>query len=262
MTSIHALVPSSMKEAVREARQRGEDKLSSNKNSVRRLSQNLERNSNNPPSAPPPAIYEDPEPGDENEEDASKENDPTYSPHPFSPPTKRVPRPLLGKRPLSDLPTPEAEPSDDEEDHKLSPSERNIAANFPPANNHVNPSFKITGGGTYEMNLVSRGCSLSEYSSVAQREREPVGLAIHIAEDNDIRTEGTRPKKRVCSADEKENSMQEGEAERGLEVQKKAAKKPDGVEKKVVKGASLRKVSSNSVSGKGKTGARVGLRRL
>ena len=262
MTSIHAPIPLSMKEAVREARQRGEDKLSSNKNSVRRLSQNLERNSNHPPMAPPPEIYEDAEPGDENDEDASKENDPTYSPHPFSPPAKRAPRPLLGKRPLSDLPTPEAEPSDEEEDHKMSPSERNIAANFPTANYASNSSFRLASDGTHQMNLVNRGRSFTEYHCEGQREREPMGLAIQIAEDVDVQAGEARPKKRVCSGDEKENSVQEGEPRKGLEVQKKTEKRPEGVERKVGKGESLRKVSSNSVSGKGKTGARVGLRRL
>ena len=263
MTSIHAAIPPSMKEAVREARQRGEDKLSSNENSVRRLSQNLERNSHPPPIAPPPQIYEDPEIGDENDEDASKENDPAYSPHPFSPPIKRAPRPsLLGKRPLSDLPTPDAEPSDDEEDHKMSPSERNIAANFPAANKSSNSSFRIASDGTYQMDLVTRGRSFSDYSCGGQREREPVGLAIQIAEDEDSHVEDSRPKKRVCSGDEKENSVQEDETPKSVEVLKKAEKRPEGAERKVVKGESLRKVSSNSVSGKGKTGARVGLRRL
>ena len=94
-----------------------------------------------------------------------------------------------------------------------------------------------------------------------------MGLAIHIAEDEDVVKEeqrAARPKKRICSGDEKENSAQEGDGEKKktLEVQKKSERKVEGTERKVVKGEGLRKVSSNSVSGKSKAGARVGLRRL
>ena len=279
MTSIHAPIPPTMKDAVLEAKQRGEDKLSSNANSVRRLSQSLERSSNHTSTAPPPPeIYEDPNSGgEENDEDAFKENDPTHSPHPFSPPpAKRIVRPsLLGKRPLSDLPTPEAEPSDDEEDPKMSSSERNIAANSPATlNNNTAPpssSFRIASDGTYQMNLVNRGRSFSDYNNghgAAPKgsEREPLGLAIQIAEDDDVVKDeaAARPRKRVCSGEEKENSLVQegGDQAKSIEVLKKSEWKVEGAERKVVKGDGLRKVSSNSVSGKSKGGARVGLRRL
>ena len=116
MTSIHARIPPNLRSAAIEARTRGEEKQ---KSGVK--------------------TYEAPDHSDTGEDDevsASKENDPSISPSPVSPPPTIQPRrnTILGKRPLSDLPTPEEPPSDDEsQTHShLSASERNIAANTTP----------------------------------------------------------------------------------------------------------------------------------
>ena len=116
ITSIHARVPSNLKKAVIEARTRGEEK------------QKAEI-----------TIYEAPDNSDTENDDeasASKENDPSISPTTVTPPPI-VPlrrNTTLGKRPLSDLPTPEEPPSEDESQPQshLSASEQNIAANTTP----------------------------------------------------------------------------------------------------------------------------------
>lgn len=112
MTSIHARIPPNLKAAVADARTRGEEKP---KQRIK--------------------IFESGDQSDveDDESSASKENDPSISPSPVSPPpTLPVRRnTVLGKRPLSDLPTPEEPPSEDEQQRGLSASEKNIVANTP-----------------------------------------------------------------------------------------------------------------------------------
>jgi ubiquitin-conjugating enzyme E2 S len=120
MTSIHAPIPAKLRAAVMEARSRGEENkpTGSTPNGMR--------------IRPDPVLFAVDESDNESDYDdeatASKENDPPPSPSPIGLNAPLPPRrPILGKRPLSDLPTPS--PTDD--DPQLSPSERNIAANTP-----------------------------------------------------------------------------------------------------------------------------------
>ena len=73
----------------------------------------------------------EPSDDDDDEANASKENDPSLSPSPVSPALPSPRKNILGKRPLSALPTP-IDPDIDEDDTTgPSPSERNIAINSP-----------------------------------------------------------------------------------------------------------------------------------
>ena len=112
MTSIHARIPPNLRAEVNRAKTRGEEK----------------------PKQEIVIFESDAQSDAEDEASASKENDPSISPSPVSPPPSLPLRrnTVLGKRPLSDLPTPEEPPSDDEEQHAcLSASEKNIIANTP-----------------------------------------------------------------------------------------------------------------------------------
>ena len=75
-----------------------------------------------------------PSDSEDDEASASKENNPALSLTPVTAPLPNPRRPALGKRPLSDLPTPvDTEANDnDEAPPLLSPSEQNIANNAPP----------------------------------------------------------------------------------------------------------------------------------
>ena len=109
MTSIHAVIPASIRAAVAEAKTRGEEKP---------------RIGNDPS----PLVDDESDDEDEDEASASKENDPSISPSPVYPPPPGPIRSnnVLGKRPLSDLPI-----SIEEKQSSLSASERNIVANTP-----------------------------------------------------------------------------------------------------------------------------------
>ena len=175
MTSIHAPISADMKDAVREARRRGEDEgvdieedietrrptikkgASSTSSVVMKKKPQPERTDSGYASLDGPAsslsrparrmqvsIQTPAEPQSEDEEiydeeAASKENDPSLSPSPVSPAPPSPRKNVLGKRPLSDLPTPKsgeyAYIDDDEEveggydGERLSSNDQNIAAN-------------------------------------------------------------------------------------------------------------------------------------
>ena len=104
MTSIHAPIPPHLAVAVQEARTRGEVKAQEQA------------------EEPDDEIYVD-----ENED---QENDPSLSPSPIPTPTATRQNSVLGKRPLSELPTP-VEPESEDEDCTMTDSQRNIVANTP-----------------------------------------------------------------------------------------------------------------------------------
>ncbi|KAL2818287.1 ubiquitin-conjugating enzyme/RWD-like protein [Aspergillus granulosus] len=161
MTSIHAPVPPDMRDAVTEAKMRGEDsgttipeqeELSRNLRSRKGTRiQSLTMKKRHPQRRETPTTPEpEPEPQQSDEENenpacASKENDPFLSPSPVKP--TAVPSLSLsprknahGKRPLADLTTAmDVDPFDsDTEDlpdltDGMTASERNIAANTTPA---------------------------------------------------------------------------------------------------------------------------------
>jgi len=145
MTSIHARIPLSMRDAVRQAQNRGEGVTSSARHARRiqtapahsQTSTNPllpthqpSRATTNPVHQGGPRIHEDAE-CDEEVEDDAKENDASLSRSPVAQPAALpIRRPALAKRPLSDLPAPPEPASDAEPEHAgMTCSERNIAAN-------------------------------------------------------------------------------------------------------------------------------------
>jgi ubiquitin-conjugating enzyme E2 S len=179
MTSIHAPVPASLKEASLQARSRGEDK----------------------PSAPTLTTTPPPETQNEslsdNEEDDAKENDPSLSASPVSAAPPPFRRPALGKRPLSDLPTPVESDEDDNHQPRLSASERNIVANTP--NLSAGVSFlSVSCDGDSEAPQLAERNQISNFAG-----RSEQGSFIGVYEDE----EELPPKsKRLCSSEGKENS--------------------------------------------------------
>ncbi|KAK2782020.1 hypothetical protein FQN52_001244 [Onygenales sp. PD_12] len=169
MTSIHAPIPKDMRDAVMEAKRRGDDsgaavldeedrlpigsrKVSTNLSSVvmkkpvqknpegrriEKLDIRVKENPRNGSSSSSSQQANEEESDTEDAGSASKENDPSLSPSPVCilPPSSR--ESVLGKRPLSVLSTP-SEPemvlvNDDDagDDDGMTASERNIAANTP-----------------------------------------------------------------------------------------------------------------------------------
>lgn len=188
------------------------------------------------PHHPPPE--EDSEP--ENDENA--ENDPSLSPSPVTFPTLSPRRPTLGKRPLSDLPTPTEPDSGDEEG--LSPSERNIAANT---------AFSGEAEPRKEEEIMklaerSRGVNFVSPGRNNSWQQEAVlagcGGAESVVYDEGVEE---RPKKRICSAEGKENAG-------GMDVVRTGSV---GTELGSG-GVAVRKVSTVGEKAKG----RAGLRRL
>ncbi|KAK2760742.1 hypothetical protein FQN54_001978 [Arachnomyces sp. PD_36] len=180
MTSIHAPIPMDLKDAVRDAKQRGDDgniyihdenetdnrPLKARKAaSAASVIMKKPATTQTTPSAPEPhsphddqemTIFddddEDPDPSSE-----SKENDPSLSPSlvTIAPPSPR--RSVLGKRPLSVLATPsdsdivmiDINDDDDEDDDggntDMTSSERNIAANNPQHQHQHSHSISFGG---------------------------------------------------------------------------------------------------------------------
>ncbi|KGO67804.1 Ubiquitin-conjugating enzyme, E2 [Penicillium italicum] len=145
MTSIHAPIPPNLKDAVTDAKFRGEEagatpkekeeedaaviqrprkqarthaattkKITRNTATFENISQptNPSQSSSNPFTQPPPPMTDDVDSESDDPATASKENNPTLSPSPvhFAPPSPR--KTALGKRPLSVLSIPYPEDSD------------------------------------------------------------------------------------------------------------------------------------------------------
>ena len=178
MSSIHAKVPAGQKDAVAEARRRGEE----------------------------PEL--DPESDDE--EENSKENNIALDP------PVRESRPLgsvratsiLGKRPLTDLPVP-VEPSSDDEDG-LTASARNIAANTPNLSNHLS-SVSFDSPNPYWTSVTSKILQTST-RKLAERVRSTNASCQGVAAVARVETgcaschdSGAPPAKRLCASTDKEN---------------------------------------------------------
>jgi ubiquitin-conjugating enzyme E2 S len=148
MTSIHARIPSNLKQAVDAARRRGEEakeeQEQDHKSSMaadKDISASAQRIKSRPVSAllrrkipsarpPPLPLTTDSAAGknnelsdDEEDHDPCKENDPSQSPSPVLESPRSPRKNVLGKRPLSELPT----PTDPEA--SMTESEKNIAVN-------------------------------------------------------------------------------------------------------------------------------------
>ena len=207
------------------------------------------------------------------EEDECKENNPSLSPSPVPTPTTARRPTILGKRPLSDLPTPEEPESDDESDIPMTSSERNIVANTPNLSSNLEcMSFNST-------------TTQSSHASIEQQPRRPTKLAERSRGVNFIRPrtdhtfqdapascslhepEQVAPPsaKRVCSGSgDKENAMDLEEAAKAVFVSAKpAALVGLGLKTAPSSAASSRKSSTASGGSAGaRNKPRVGLRRL
>jgi len=292
MTSIHASIPSELSEAVLAAKRRGEEAgteiredaeqrratsqraTSSSKVTMKQRPQLPQLGSGRTESSssvisghsaslqtsadnPPLHQLDDSEALDDDvdETTASKENDPSLSPSPVSPAFPSPRRNILGKRPLSALPTPIDPDAEEDDTNRLSPSERNIANNTP-----YFPSAQDCAGAPgprprKSPKLAERNKEVN--SSGRVREENEGGPVITPFEDTDAVGEG----KECVSLDEGKENVTEGNAwkEKSCIVKKGL---PPAV---AAKPAAIRKVSAASTSsaGSGKNAKpRIGLRRL
>ena len=266
-----------MKDAVAEAKQRGEEAgtkikddaeerpTAARKTSVQSSVQMKRlQTSSRQPSEDDASLQADAGESDDGEDDeasASKENDPSLSPSPvlLAPPSPR--KTNLGKRPLSALPTPidpDAEEVDlDQVADKLSSSARNIANNSSPT--------ELSGGARKSPKLCERGSGVNS-SGRLRDDLDEAALITPFCDDDanamEARTLDQNKAKVACAAEGKENMTEaNGERPKSSRVGKKSAAGL-GV---VARAAASRSVSSASTSsaGSGKgSKPRVGLKRL
>ena len=303
MTSIHAMVPADLREAVVEAKRTGEEA-----GTELREDQEQESNAIRHASSSSSSVVMKPRPGliprtlatsdrslgaesgrltpqhltlqpptttsisnennaeeDDQDEEASecKENDPSLSPSPVTPPTPR--KNILGKRPLSDLPTPTV-PEDDDGDGAdnrtdKNSSEKNIANNTPPSSAEQQPCTITTAGESHRRSpkLVERSKALN---SGRVRDDSTDASIITSFEDSNTHDDVPAPK-RICSGEGKENFTEVD----GDKTDKLAATpKPTPTMASIVPtSGAARQVStaSSSSGGSGRVAKpRIGLRRL
>lgn len=267
MTSIHASIPSDLKEAVLAAKKRGEEpgntilehaeqrptmkgkSASSSSVIMKKLSQRITSTQSAPQSLQ--LAQEDENSGSENDEKSgSKENDPMLSPAPV--PAQMPRRPMLAKRPLSDLPIPSEIDNESIEAPCISPSEQNVVNNMAstPAHATVENTRKAPqlAERSQSVNLTGRGL----------QDTDANGSTAVCFEERAI-DDTLRPAKRVCSEESKEN-VAEGPSlgklpERPLPVVSRSSKAGMSAQRKASAPGSL---GAGSLKGK----SRVGLRRL
>ena len=260
MTSIHARIPAHLRHAVDDARRRGEEEDRSNDRAEKEATLAALKVKSHPaplllqrrlpsthpqPSALSPMRqpvdsenYELSEDEDEEEHDPCKENDPSQSPSPVIESPRSPRKNVLGKRPLSELPT----PTDLEE--CMTESEKNIA-----------------------VNQDSQSCAASSFGPPKKSPRLAVTLAV--ANISNRMREGTvdelcAPGLRVNNVpsgadDEKENLEMTKDTENVSERTKIPIRGP--ISDAATIRPTLRKVS-NLGSIKGRAQPRVGIRRL
>lgn len=254
MTSIHASIPAELRAAAKEARGRGdstaepcqdiasEDGLSRQKSAttsgaiMKRLPQCLVI----PQTMPALQSDASPQTGtdEEDESTASKENDPSLSPHPK--PTESSRRSNHPKRPLSDLPCPL-----EEEYGEFSPSQQNIINNGAKASSAADVPKPLPGSQLMEKNQLVNFASRNSRDSESSTSSGMINTT-------------ERPAKRICSDDTKENSGED----LVLPSIKKSSRSGHGAQKSASnprKASALAAIGGSSVK-PGK--ARVGLRRL
>ncbi|KAI9819994.1 MAG: hypothetical protein M1827_006565 [Pycnora praestabilis] len=302
MTSIHAAIPKELKSIVTEAKRRGEEAgtevredgeekrpsirkaagssivvmkkrphsaqvagsrrdSTSSVDSTRNLQVKLSQPSSN---AQLVRNQDDAEASDDeyDEATASKENDPLQSPSPVisAPPSPR--KHILGKRPLSEMPTPVDPDANDDAKHGsdcLKSSEQNILSS---AQESYFPSDAIT--------IPRKSPKLSERSkdvNVSGRLREDISDRGVITPFSDTHSPGETP----AQTSKNTSALESGEGkenvtERGAGTLKPAlVKKTSSTAAAIAKSSAGRNVSNSSTSsaGSGKAGKpRVGLRRL
>jgi len=268
MTSIHASIPLDLRDAAIAAKRRGEEPSTTilddpgaktltmkgkSASSSRVIMKKLPQRIISTQSALVPRQVTQEEDGcaseEEDEDSASKENDPMLSPTPVPAQTPR--RPTLVKRPLSDLPTP-VEPDDEcTEASCLSPSDQNVL-------NHTLPLPKYTAAveSCKVPQLAERSQSVN-FTNCGLQDASPTGLAALPADDR-ARDDGTRPAKRICSDESKENLS----AERPLKLPERPQTTANIVSKAAAPAPRKASAPGSLGAGSAKGKARAGLRRL
>lgn len=257
MTSIHARIPATLRQAVDAARRRGEeDHLSvpadneapapASRTTSRMGATLLRKQFASIHSRPPPlpllptaAADESHDVSDEEEDhDPSKENDPSQSPSPVIQSPRSPRKHVLGKRPLSELPTPT------DPDEGMTESEKNVAVNHFSQNTTSIPADRPKKSPRVAVTLTGANASgrLRDEASEASCTMNSSTISITpIAED------------------EKENVERES-GEHSSEITKIPIREASTSSAATLR-HTLRKVTNVS-SSKGKQQPRVGIRRL
>ncbi|KAL8793520.1 MAG: hypothetical protein Q9195_003893 [Heterodermia aff. obscurata] len=278
MTSIHARIPPELKDLVEAAKQRGEeagtvrkDNIEARPSTARKPASTSGVIMKKPPqltlaqsesttrsiSAPVPR----PQPADEelsDDEVENDENDPSLSPSPVTIPEISPRRPAHAKRPLSDLPTPvDPDSNDNAPTSALTPSEQNIAANAPFSAPSISPLPAEPQDQEQEViKLAERRRSVNFTSPRSQQDSN--AITIRPFEDAAEKGEGEeRPKKRVCSAEGKENCGENLVEPPVAAEPSRPASSNAMAPKPVVSSTTARKASAAT-----RAKARIGLRRL
>lgn len=283
MTSIHARIPSRMKDGVLEAKRRGEvvgcavrdqrdarplikTKSSSSSRVVMKRAQISDSGSSGVLASQQPMCEQCSDSDmDYDEASASKENDPSMSSSPVMAQSPR--RPTLAKRPLSDLPPPPEPDSEDDGATALSPSERNIVANTPCLSSPL---------GTTREESLRQNIKLTERSKIdnftnrglQDVNRDGVGN-VHFDIKVDAEVEVPPVQKRLCVWAEKENSQEVHMANPQSWLPAAAAKSVPGVSgaastspAALLRSSFHKPVSSSNMVNKNAMKPRMGLRRL
>ena len=290
MTSIHARIPSEMKEAVLEAKRRGEEagtqineeivsrpKLSAKSASsstvvMKKLPSHLTSSqvasARRVQSAPMSQttngdVTENTKADEDDEASASKENDPSLSPSPVTTPISPK-RPTLAKRPLSDLPTPIETDSDCEDLAGPSSSERNIANNtlHLPTSASVPATMSTFADPTRKPSSLAERSRSVNFTSHGLQDAGAEGLAIVPFEDKSSSDDGAPAAKRICSGEGKEN-VSEGSSDLKAATLMMKSTSASLAPTKAITGI-VRKISVAGPLGSGSAKARprIGLRRL
>lgn len=272
MTSIHAAVPSTLAQAVYQAKSRGEDVMKPSAplqaRSVgaddikcrKRSHQSLHLS-----TYPSPPAVEDESDAEDDEASASKENNPSISPLPVPPPALLSRRPILGKRPLSDLPTPIESDDEDEYDDggNMTSSERNIAKNTPNLSTSFS-SISVSCEPQRKYFKLSERSWASSNSTGRTRDESNNAGSFTFFEDADDQDYERQTSKRICLQEGKENILEDVSS--ASAAQPKSTTPTIGLGLKTLSGAELvRKPSAPHVpigAGVPKAKPRVGLRRL
>jgi ubiquitin-conjugating enzyme E2 S len=235
MSSIHAKVSPSLRNAVVAAKSRGEEVFTE----------------------------ADDDESDYEEED-SKENDPSLSPSPVdpSPITCILRSSVLGKRPLGDLPTPPEPPSDDE-DEDLSnawSSARNIVANTPNLSGNMACAATSSNPPWRSPMLTERNHAQPAFQSTMRGMLDGMP-SVESSRDSPNRTQPSA--KRMCSGEGKENQSILDQPYLKPTVQPKPSPLIGlGVKAHTGLAASASRKDGNSSMRISKPKARVGIRRL
>lgn len=216
MTSIHASIPSDLKEAALAAKRRGEvpgDVTLKDTEQRPTLKGTSASRSSVVMKKPPqriigsqaailpsqPAQTEEDSLSEDDEKAGSKENDPMLSPSPVPACIPR--RPMMAKRPLSDLPIPTESDSDCQETSCTTCSEQNVVNNIASA-----PASEVTGSSRKMAELAERSQSV-KFTGLGLQDTGANAVVVFPAEGRTVDC-AARPAKRVCS-EEKENAIEE-----------------------------------------------------